>query len=419
MLISSTIVWLILVGYMAWRYPHWIMQLLAMALPTYLLRLKVLGVPTTWLELAIYVVFIVWLYRGNLRGQWWKPLLLYWQPLLLIGIGLLIGTLVSADPLVSLGIIKGWFIDPLLLFILITNSQHQRYPEVEFNYVIFGLWFSGVVLAIAALYQVISGNFITVDQRASAWFGSANYLSLYLVPIMLLVLGWWQDIKKGYARWIIYAGWLIMLVALYFTFSYAGWMALLLGILVFWWLTSPSLKLVLIGLIGVAISVASQWQSPKFQHLWDLAGRSSSHVRLQVWQTALLMIKENWLTGIGLGLFEKRYLEFANRLFHPPLEPVVLHAHNIWLQFWLNTGLLGLGGFVWLLMMWFRQIWGGVKAKDFRLVAVFSAMVALLAHGMVDVAYWKNDLSALFWIIVALGAILTQSYGRENLPDRN
>jgi len=423
MLIGGTIIWLALIGYIVWRYPHWKTLLLAISLPTYLLRFQIFGIPTTWLELTIYLVFIIWLYRNGLRTQWWRPLHRYWQPLSLLGIGLLIGTLISADPLVSLGILKGWFVDPLLLFLLIANSCNN--PDTEFNYVVVGLWFSGVVLAVVALYQVASGDFITADQRASAWFGSANYLSLYLVPIMMLILGWWKrlkllgPIKLIWPGWIIWGGWGLMLGALYFTFSYAGWLALLIGGLVFWWFTSPSWKAAVIGLIGTIIMVTYQWQSPKFQHLWDLAGRSSSHVRLQVWQTAFLMVKEHWFTGIGLGLFEARYLEFANRLFHPPLEPVMLHSHNIGLQFWLNTGILGLGGFIWLLSKWFRRIWLGVRAKNIPSVAVFSAMVALLAHGMVDVAYWKNDLSALFWIIVALGTILTQLYGRESLPDRN
>ncbi|MFH0912388.1 MAG: O-antigen ligase family protein [Patescibacteria group bacterium] len=422
----ATGIWVLLVGYLAWRYPHWIMELLAIALPMYLLRLKLFGIPTTWLELAIYAVFAVWVLRGYLRPQWWEPLFLYWQPLLLIGIGLVVGTVVSTEPLVSLGIIKGWFIDPLLLFILITNSTHKRFsPTTEFNYVVFGLWFSGVVLAVVALYQTISGNFITVDQRASAWFSSANYLSLYLVPIMVLVMGWWKHLESSvqptWSRWIIWVGWGLMAGALYFTFSYAGWLALLIGLAVWGYWSFPKVKWWLIWAGGVVLVILSQWQSFKFRQTFDLIGRSSSHVRIQVWQTALLMIKEHWLTGIGLGLFEQRYLEFASRLFHPPLELIMLHAHNIFLQFWVNTGIIGFIGFVWLLAKWARQMWPFVvHYKRYEIITLTAAMVALLVHGLFDVAYWKNDLSALFWIIVALGAILTQStHGRENLSHRN
>ena len=209
--------------------------------------------------------------------------------------------------------------------------------------------------------------------------------------------------------------------ALYFTFSYAGWLALLVGLAVWGWLSLPKIKWGLVWLGIFAIVVISQWQLPKFQQMLDLAGRSSSHVRLQVWQTALLMIKENWLTGIGLGLFEKRYLEFASRLFHPPIELLMLHAHNIFLQFFINTGLVGLVGFVWLLGKWGKGLWAAVAVKTPLAAATWSAMIALIVHGLFDVAYWKNDLAALFWMILALGVLLIdeQQYGRSDLSHRH
>jgi len=424
----ATGVWILLVGYFAWRYPHWVLQLVAIVLPSYLLRLKIFGIPTTWLELTVYTVFIIWIWRGYLRAQWWRPLSLYWQPILLIGVGLIVGTVVSTDLFLSLGIIKGWFIDPLLLFILINNSVNRNHPETVFNYMILGLWFSGTILAVIALYQVISGNFITVDQRASAWFSSANYLSLYLVPIIVLVIGWWRNINTIYQKAtrtiyfqkIIGGGLLLMISALYFTFSYAGWLALFLGVLVFWLLTNPIGKMGWLWLVGIGLIIISQLQTPKFQQMLDFVGRSSSHVRLQVWQTALLMIKEHWVTGIGLGLFEKRYLEFATKIFYPPIELLMLHTHNIIFQFWVNTGLIGVTGFIWLVGVFLSRLWRVVVLKHSLATIIFSAMVALLIHGLFDGAYWKNDLSMLFWIIIALGSILiNQTNGRQKLSNRN
>lgn len=417
----ATLIWVLLIGYLAWRSPDKVAQLLTMVLPTYLLRLTIFGIPTTWLELAIYVIFIIWLWRKYLRGRWWQPILLYWQPLVLIGIGLIIGTVVSTNLFLSLGIIKGWFVDPLIVFLLISNSVSLRFPGEGFNYTVVGLWFSGVVLALVALYQVISGNFITIDHRASSLFSSANYLSLYLVPVMILITGLWhQKYKQKWVKWLFGFGWAIMLLALFFTFSYAGWLGLLVGLGIFWWFSSSSPKPFLWWLLGIGIVIASQWQMPKFQQMLDLAGRSSSHVRLQVWQTALLIIKEHWFTGIGLGLFEKRYLEFATKIFNPPIELIMLHSHNIFLQFWVNTGVIGLVGFIWLISIFFSKIWRAVVSKNPLAVATFSAMVALLMHGLFDMAYWKNDLSALFWIIIALGGILSnQTNGRQELSHRD
>jgi len=180
--------------------------------------------------------------------------------------------------------------------------------------------------------------------------------------------------------------------------------------LIFWVLAQPRWINLLWWGLGVGLVVVSQWQHPKFQQMLDLIGHSSSHVRLQVWQTALLMIQQHWLTGIGLGLFEQRYLEFASQIFHPPIELIMLHSHNIFLQFWVNLGIIGLVGFVWLLAVWFKLIWPLVRERNMIAITVVVAMITLLAHGMLDVAYWKNDLSALFWIIFALGVMV---YGQK------
>ena len=423
MLIYGTIIWLLLIGILTWRDEKRRLVYLAMALPTYLIRLKVFNIPTTWLELAIYVVVALWVIKiiwRRQRNKWWQSLTAYKYPLLLMAVGLIMGTAISLDLTRSLGIIKGWFFDPLLLFILITNTDHADHPKIEFNNVVFGLWLSGVVLAGAAIGQVITGHFATLDQRASAWFGSANYLALYLIPIMILVLGWWKEIKRGYSQWIVSVGWLMMLVALYFTYSYAGWLALFVAVAGLIWVVSKN-KPWLLGVgLALAVFVVSQWHLPKFQQMLDLVGRSSTHVRLQVWQTSLLMIKEHWLTGIGLGLFEQRYPEFANRLFRPPLELVMLHAHNLFLYFWINTGLIGLIGFLGILGIFFIQIAQTWRARhDLIVASVGAAMLAILVHGLLDTPYWKNDLAAVFWMVVALGAILNrEACGGKNLSNR-
>ena len=419
MLIYGTIIGLLLVGCISWRNLRWGIYLIPVLLPTYLWRLSIFGVPTTFLELTIYVITLIWLTKLLRReavwdGQAWRS---YQVPLILLGAGLLIGLTVSSYPTVSLGVIKGWFIDPLLIFGLLVSNLQKR---TEVRQMILGLFISGSFLSLVAWYQVISGHFITIDQRASAFFTSANYLSLYLVPIIILSITL-IDRSKWKNNWWAVLGIGSMLVAMYFTYSYAGWLALFVaGAMLIWLFTANKRWLAGVGLV-LAVFIVSQWHLPKFQQMLDLVGRSSTHVRLQVWQTSLLMIKEHWSTGIGLGLFEQRYPEFANRLFHPPLELVMLHAHNLFLYFWINTGLVGLIGFLGILGMFFIQIVQAWRTRhDLIVASVGAAMLAILVHGLLDTPYWKNDLAAVFWIVVALGAILNREvHGGKNLSDRH
>ena len=416
------LIFLLFFTYIAWRNFRVALYLILMFIPLYLLRFSVLSIPTTLLEILIYIAFLVWLYlilikKAKFEWHIFKPYLL---PIILIFLGLLVGSLVSTDKLVSIGVIKGWFVDPLLLFVMLVSSLHQ---VVHVKKAITALMLSGAMLSFIAIYQVISNNFITIDQRASALFSSANYLSLYLVPIIILGVGLFFSVIKPRKWWAV-SSVLVMLGALYFTFSYGSWIGLIAGGIVLMlmflptWYTSVGSSIVLIA------GLVSQWGNPKFQQMLNFSGQSSSHARLQIWQTSLLMIKEKYLTGIGLGMFEKKYMEFAKQLFENPFEQYTLHAHNVFLHFWINTGILGLIGFVVLIVKFFKQTITVFKQqKNVLLGSVIAAMVALLIHGLFDTAYWKNDLSVLFWSVLAFGIILsrniTSGKDRTNLPHRN
>lgn len=404
----------------AWRNFPVALYLVLIFLPTYWLRLQIFWIPTTVLELTIYVAFLVWLVRVFSRRATvnWPAIRSYLGPAILIFLGLAIGTWASSDKLISLGIIKGWFIDPWLLFVMLTSALSTK---LHVKKSIAALMISGILLSGLAIYQVIFNDFVTIDNRASAIFSSANYLSLYLVPVIILGTGLLFSMIRSRRIWAL-GGLGIMLVALYFTFSYAGWLGLITGLVTLMLMFLPVWPTLLGTAAMLGVGIISQWSHPKFQQMLDLVGRSSSHVRLEVWQTTWLMIKENYLFGIGLGLFEKRYPEFVNRLFSPPLEPIMLHAHNVFLHFWVNAGIVGLIGFVAVIVNFFRHIIRAlVTHKHILIGAVLAAMVALLVHGLADTAYWKNDLSALFWTIIALGIILSRNLdnGRTGLSHRH
>ncbi|MDD5606012.1 MAG: O-antigen ligase family protein [Patescibacteria group bacterium] len=390
------IIGIIFVG-LAWWRPKLALWLTIFAIPFYIIRFEVFGIPTTLLEILIYANGLAW---GIRHLRWivsrlqtvFRP---FWGGLLLLAIGLSLGVVVSGDPRTALGIIKGWFIDPLLLYFLVVQLVDFK----QISGFLSALLASSLLLSGYAVWQVIAQQFITIDGRASAWFSSPNYLSLYLVPVLvlgLIVLAQPSFRSKLLASLACVLG----LVAIYFSFSYGGWLALILAGLGWAFLYRKQLwKWWLAVLVAPGVLFISQLGSERFIRMLDLSQRSSASVRLQVWQTALLMIKENWLTGIGLGQFQNKYLLFAERLFHPPFETIMLHSHNLFLQFILETGVAGLAGFVWVLGYHIRTLFQRLSGPAGVLGLALGVM---LVHGLIDVSYWKNDLSALLWLILAM-----------------
>jgi O-antigen ligase len=108
------------------------------------------------------------------------------------------------------------------------------------------------------------------------------------------------------------------------------------------------------------------------------------------------MLKEHMFFGAGLGaypeIFRPYHLATSIEIFQYP--------HNIFLNFWSETGLLGVGAFIWICITWIRLAW---KNPYHRLYLL--PLCAILIHGLVDVPYFKNDLAFLFWIFALLATV--------------
>jgi putative inorganic carbon (HCO3(-)) transporter len=154
-----------------------------------------------------------------------------------------------------------------------------------------------------------------------------------------------------------------------------------------------------------------------------LAGHNGSgEVRTLLWLAAWHMIRDHPVLGIGLDQF----LYYYSNLYttHPYWitvlnghrtlawrEPTLAHPHNLALDLWLSTGLLGLAGFAIVLgTLWWRclRLWRHAARQRRRgwaqaiALGVAGSTLAGVLHGMVDSAYFEPDLALIFWWSVAV-----------------
>ncbi len=304
----------------------------------------------------------------------------------------------------ALGILKGWILAPMAYFFMAKFYFHDRPSLIRLA--LRALLLGGVFLSLQAMAQVVTGDFSTPDARASGPFESANYLALYLGPIVVYGFLALARAKSWGWRALLSASLLICTAALYATLSYAAWIAVLAALLVALLVHARKLpKRVRFGLLAGALTLGalalvSQLGSEKFTQFLEFSERSSTSVRLQIYEISLSLIKDNAIFGIGLGQFEQFYqVNAVEVLGQDPFEWNMLHPHNIFLAFWLSMGLFGLVAFVWLCFKALTWIWEQDKHEK-RIAAVM--LVAILVHGMFDVPYFKNDLAFQFWLLLAV-----------------
>lgn len=387
--------------------------LLAGLLPLYVVRFPLFGIPTNVFEVMVWLVFISTICFSGTRRKIIDvakslPFATRLGAILFI-VAALISTVYSPILSSSLGILKGWIVTPMVFGLIVLLTKHSD-PQGH-QKIIRSLVYSGLVVSLLGLSQVNGA------MRIHAIYDVPNSLSLFLVPIC--VIAFWVGMQTKNRLYI--GGALFMLAAIVGTQSFGAVIALagtgMLGVLL------GKLRLsamehgviVVLGLIIVFIFFLSGRVGYIASPLWHIDITTSATVRLQLWDVGIRLIQKHPIVGIGLGQFEAAYQRELHGLFADPgqqstfykLAPefVFRDPHNWIISFWLNLGVLGGASFLFLAI---ATLSAGIKSfsldseKHAYIQAATLAIISMLIFGLVDTIYWKNDLSALWWMLLLL-----------------
>lgn len=374
--------------------------------PLYLVRFSVGNIPTNLFEMLLLLGIAVFILKKQGFAfkfkDFFKQNHYFIFGLSLLLFGLLISTANNGVLPSELGILKSWFVVPLI-FALAIYSSWGKTADVES---MLKIWFySWSLLALSALIAKFVFVLQTYDGRLAFIYGSPNYLAMLLAPAVIIGT---HLIRYGKQKNLLLICQFLIIAALYFTYSYATWISLLLALgfqLLPKLIPTKRLKLfaafsLLIILLGV-----SQLSNPKFQTLVNFSERSSLSSRLMIWKAATKILSDHVATGIGPGNFQIEYLKYQ-RYFPPYLEWAVPQPHNLLLAFWLQSGILGLIGFILIIS---NIIYRLLKNKESGLsLVLMSYFVYLILHGLLDTPIWKNDLSFIFWVLIFAALFISQ-----------
>lgn len=371
-------------------------------LPLYIVRFSIFGIPTNVLEVCILGVFVGGVSSAAVRTQWRSILYsLDWNVKILVPLFILsavISTLVSPHIVTSLGVLKGWVLVPILLGWMVFAAVQQ--DERRIGYVLDALAVSALTVSLIGIFQVGAMD------RVRSIYDVPNSLALFLAPLFVATL-WRAVTHRSFA---LYGVSVVMGIALLLTQSVGGVVASLgaLGVSIYVFRAHVSVRARQGLLVGVLLGllVGGVVLGGKVQYL--LSANSSAAVRLQLWSASVQLLQDSPLLGVGLGVFEPAYQEALHERFaaydagitsqQPLLEFVFRDPHNWILSLWLNTGVLGLVSFIALVYTALISTSTWPKNKQ----VVFVALLVLLLFGLFDTAYWKNDLAALWWVLLGL-----------------
>ena len=255
-------------------------------LPVYLVRFVFWGIPLNILEIIILLALGWWLWEKRLNNPKWKSFLKNNRTILgLVGIillSLLLSTFFSGNLKAGLGIIKGWFILPLILVLVATDIfREKKICALKFFY-------SGAVgVAIWALLSYAFGQ-VTYDGRLQGIFNSPYYLAMYLVPAVIIGVVLFKENRKKYALSLVF-----IFLAIYWTYSFAAWVAMLVVLSGAFFLKGQGKKILVGFLILAGVVFIPQLKTDKFNGLFNLNTRSSLASRSMIWASVQGIFRKN------------------------------------------------------------------------------------------------------------------------------
>lgn len=295
--------------------------------------------------------------------------------------------------LALLFVVVFWCVDALIQYATGTNLFGYPYQDGMLSGMFYPKLRLGIILAVLvpiALETIRNVNrdslypwlllipftvVVLLSGRRSSWLMLIIGLSAYL-PLVFISL-------SSRARYII-AGALCVAVVLAGTVFYK----------------SPDINRRIVLLTGI---LGSEYQAER-----------ATSMRTPIWDTARNMFQDNWLNGVGPRGFRYAYRDYAedDNYFVRQGQDGQTHPHLVFLEIAVETGVIGLVGFILFYLTLLRYWWQGrySTTSGAWTAALLAATFPLNAHLAFYGSYW----SGFLWLLVACTLAAVMSRGAVN-----
>jgi O-antigen ligase len=277
----------------------------------------------------------------------------------------------------------------------------------------------------------VSGTFVNRDHFA-------GYLELlFATPVSLILMG----VVRGEQRILFGVAAILMALTVIFTLSRGGMISLAAetvfimimsaryfsrrnsGKMRSHWISK--IEIAAVGTIGLAVVLGAIWIGPEpvinrlvtgDPNSSDLrSAQSFQQLRGGIWKDTLRIIRNNPVSGVGLGAFRTVYPIYTSR---SGLDGVVTAAHNDYLQILADGGLIGAALIIWFLVVFARSMAGCLRSPDNVQAGLTlgcgAGVVGILVHSLFDFNLQLPSHAILFLLfsgVVAQCAQMVANHG--------
>lgn len=377
------------------------------------------------------------LWNRFMKSPFWRPLVL----LLVLAILSLATALSHSTTVIKILEYVEFFV------VVVAIARQARLDEDAWKPAIYALFAIASVMSLYGLYQFVFGvgpqaNVVDVHHiRADAVFGQPNAFGGFeamVFPIVAALLAYGPQWTRRWWAWVV-----VVLTAfgVIDSFSRGAWVASVAAVACMGGLawaalgrTAINRRFVVPAVIipVIVFGVIDLLGKTNFSHLAvhtyqttgnrllstvgavvHPQGHFDTHQRLLIWKAALRALREHPILGVGLGGFT----HFVARHPMPGLVSPPPMAHNLYLEWGADMGVLGIVAAFWLEWSWVRHAVQSVVKQVRSLsrfevamgIGAFGTIVSFIVHDWVD---FMIDHGVVVPLLLAL-AVVWALYSRR------
>lgn len=261
-------------------------------------------------------------------------------------------------------------------------------------------------------------GFASVSLRVNSTFPHANSLSGYLVLFIPILVAFVYETRSNKRMfWVVST--VLAVSCLLFTYTRAGWFASVISVSLLIYLLGDKRFLLALPVCLLMFCAVFPNVITRLTSMLRLGSDLGSLQRIQLWQAAFLMWRDNLLTGVGTGNFYYLLMDYARRYHRlsqifEPLEP-----HNSFIKFLSESGTIGFALFTGIIFLLVKNI---VKVyptlKNTPHLAIFSGLIsgglAFILQSNTNSLFHDPRVAVSFWLLAGLAT--SAGYQAESVP---
>lgn len=354
---------------------------------------------------------------------------------------MLVASITSEYPVVSLKYLlaKLWFIVPILLYGSAIFIQPKK--------IHWFLWLFITAMIVVILYTLAVHVQYRFGEKESHWvmwpfFKDHTIYGALVALVVPLIFAFYKVQKNApILRFILFGFLVVSLIGLYFSYTRAAWLSVVLGLVV-WFLVKYRIKfsfLLTIGIVG-GIYIWSSWVSiqqdlsrNKNEHTTEDFGKrlqsatnvttdASNLERINRWTCAIDMFNERPLFGFGPGTYAFEYARFQR----PENKTIIStnfgnlgNAHSEFLGALSEMGLIGMLSFIAIVIAVFYEgitLYHSWPASDKTtrtiLIGFIVALSTYFIHGLLNNFLDTDKAAVPVWTMCAIFIALKEKLRR-------